>query len=125
MLAYLYMPPKFWRLQSKGESLLILPVLCGTQSASVKLYSRYSYLGSRRYYTQTAVLDKVPKCFLMLGIVFASVQLVATLLVCIPTPPQVSVFGLVVVRLQEIPSGSIYKNSSKNRAKLSLVFEHF
>ena len=26
------------------------------------------------------------------------------------------------LRLQEIPSGSIYKNSSKNRAKLSLVF---
>ena len=32
---------------------------------------------------------------------------------------------VVVVRLQEIPSGSIYKNSSKNRAKLSLVFGHF
>ena len=30
-----------------------------------------------------------------------------------------------VVRLQEIPSGSIYKKSSKNRVKLSLVFEHF
>ena len=30
-----------------------------------------------------------------------------------------------LVRLQEIPSGSIYKNSSKNRAKLSLVLGHF
>ena len=29
------------------------------------------------------------------------------------------------VRLQEIPSESIYKNSSKNRAKLLLVFGHF
>ena len=29
------------------------------------------------------------------------------------------------VRLQEIPSGSVYKNSSKNKAKLSLVFGHF
>ena len=29
------------------------------------------------------------------------------------------------VRLQEIPSGSIYKNSTKNKAKLSLVFGHF
>ena len=32
---------------------------------------------------------------------------------------------LAVVRLQEIPSGWLYKNSSKNRAKLSLVFGHF
>ena len=31
----------------------------------------------------------------------------------------------VVVRLQEIPLGSGYKNLSKNRAKLSLVFGHF
>ena len=30
-----------------------------------------------------------------------------------------------VGRLQEIPFGSIYKNSSKNRAKLALVFAHF
>ena len=30
----------------------------------------------------------------------------------------------VQVRLQEIPSGSVYKNSSKNRAKLSLVLGH-
>ena len=30
-----------------------------------------------------------------------------------------------LVRLQEIPSGSIYKNLSKNRAKLLLVFGHF
>ena len=30
-----------------------------------------------------------------------------------------------VVRLQEIPSGSVYKSSSKNRAKLSLVFGLF
>ena len=29
------------------------------------------------------------------------------------------------VRPQEIPSGSIYKKSFKNRAKLSLVFGHF
>ena len=34
-------------------------------------------------------------------------------------------FAFAVVRLQEIPSGSVYKNSSKNRAKLSLVFGHF
>ena len=31
----------------------------------------------------------------------------------------------LVVRLQEIPSGSVYKSSSKNRANLSLVFGHF
>ena len=31
----------------------------------------------------------------------------------------------LVVRLQEISSGSNYKNSSKNRAKLSLVLGHF
>ena len=31
----------------------------------------------------------------------------------------------IEVRLQEIPSGWLYKNSSKNRAKLSLVFGHF
>ena len=30
-----------------------------------------------------------------------------------------------LVRLREIPSRSIYENSSKNRAKLSLVFRHF
>ena len=29
------------------------------------------------------------------------------------------------VRLKEILSGSIYKNSSKNRGKLSLVLRHF
>ena len=34
-------------------------------------------------------------------------------------------FGSNVVRLQEIPSGSMYKNSSKNRAKLSLVLDIF
>ena len=33
--------------------------------------------------------------------------------------------SLVVVRLQEIPSASIYRNSSQNRAKLSLVFFNF
>ena len=33
--------------------------------------------------------------------------------------------GGTVVRLQEIPSGWLYKNLSKNRAKLSLVFGHF
>ena len=32
---------------------------------------------------------------------------------------------LLVVTLQEIPSGSIYKTSSKDRAKLSLVLGHF
>ena len=32
---------------------------------------------------------------------------------------------IYLVRLQEIPSGWLYKNSSKNRAKLSLVFGHF
>ena len=31
----------------------------------------------------------------------------------------------ILVGLQEIPSGSIYRNSSKNRAKLSLVLGHF
>ena len=31
----------------------------------------------------------------------------------------------LVARLQEIPSGWLYKNSSINRAKLSLVFGHF
>ena len=31
----------------------------------------------------------------------------------------------LLVTLQEILPGSVYKNSSKNRAKLSLVFGHF
>ena len=43
-----------------------------------------------RYYSQAAVLDKVPPCFLLLGVVQTSVQLLATLLICRPTPPQVS-----------------------------------
>ena len=35
------------------------------------------------------------------------------------------VLNVTVVRLQEIPSGSIYKKSSKNRAKVLLVLGHF
>ena len=34
-------------------------------------------------------------------------------------------FVCLQVRQQEIPSGWLYKNSSKNRAKLSLVLRHF
>ena len=33
--------------------------------------------------------------------------------------------AVAVVRPQEVPSGSIYKNSFNNRAKLSLVFGQF
>ena len=43
-----------------------------------------------RYYSQASVLDKVPPCLLLLGVVQTSVQLLATLLIRRPTPPQVS-----------------------------------
>ncbi|XP_076447514.1 apicoplast pyruvate carrier 1-like [Babylonia areolata] len=44
-------------------------------------------VGEDVYYSQAEVLDKVPCCFLLLGVVCGSVQFLGTLLLCLPPLP--------------------------------------
>lgn len=43
-------------------------------------------IGEDLYYTQTAVLEMVPRCFLLLGIIFAALQVLCILVISEPAP---------------------------------------